>query len=102
MGELIDLLEYKRSKEESEIQRLQRELASLIKDMGGIHIAPMMMLTHSPLLFPITPEAYTPEIIDDQQEGLALLDHDNKVWSTVAIPATDWSLVEYASNDKKE
>ena len=43
MGNVVDLLEYKKRKEEDEIDSLRKELADLIQDMGGIHVVPMMM-----------------------------------------------------------
>ena len=45
MGELISLEDYrakKKSEEEGEIAALQAELRDLIKDMGGIHMVPIM------------------------------------------------------------
>ena len=45
LGDLIDLAEYKKKKQDSEIEELRRELAAIIEDLGGIHVAPMMMTT---------------------------------------------------------
>ncbi len=64
MGNVVDLLEYKKKKEEDEIESLRRELAGLIQDMGGIHVVPMMIQdeycvsTPAPLLFSWTPAGY--------------------------------------------
>ena len=43
MENVVDLLEYKKKKEENEIEALRKELADLIEDMGGIHVVPFMM-----------------------------------------------------------
>ena len=43
MENVIDFLEYKKRKEENEIESLRQELADLIEDMGGIHVVPMML-----------------------------------------------------------
>ncbi len=48
MGELINFLEYRKKKEESEVDSLRQELAALIEEMGGVHIAPMMILGSYP------------------------------------------------------
>ena len=44
-GNVIDLSEYRKKKEENEIDKLRRELAELINEMGGIHVMPMMFQT---------------------------------------------------------
>jgi len=44
MAEIIDLCEYRKNKEESEINRLREELASLIEEMGGVHSVPMYIM----------------------------------------------------------
>ena len=43
MDNVVDLLEYKKKKEENEIEALRKELADLISEMGGIHMVPMMI-----------------------------------------------------------
>ena len=46
MENVIDFLEYKRKieqKESDEIDSLRAELASLIEEMGGVHIVPMLL-----------------------------------------------------------
>ena len=50
MAEIVDLLEYKKKKEQQEldvISALQQELRDIIAEMGGIHTVPMMMTDES-------------------------------------------------------
>jgi hypothetical protein len=67
MGEVVDLLEYKRLKkteEEEEIEKLKAELRSLIGEIGGIHVVPLAMsrdmtdLTHLDFGYSFDPGVY--------------------------------------------
>ena len=44
MAEIIDLCEYRKNKQEDEINRLREELAVLIEEMGGIHSVPIYIM----------------------------------------------------------
>ncbi len=47
MAEIVDLAEYKKNREQQElevIESLQKELRDLIAEMGGVHTVPVMML----------------------------------------------------------
>ena len=68
-GNVVDLAEYRKQKEENEIDSLRRELAELINDMGGIHVMPVMFQasycgsflppTHSPVSLTYTDAGVT-------------------------------------------
>lgn len=74
MGELINLAEYKEKKEHNEIKQLQQELSELIHEMGGIHVAPMMMTTEDTVIpsfsFHYNPagDGYTMDVVNDYWE----------------------------------
>ena len=98
MGQLIDLLEFKKRKEEDEIEKLRQELSELIEGMGGIHIAPMMILNQTGYLPPL-PESYQEEDVSLWEGPYTLPQYD--LWSSPGSTTT-WGFVEYTNDDKKE
>ena len=44
MAEIIDLCEYRKSKERDESEKLRAELADLIAEIGGVHCVPMYIM----------------------------------------------------------
>ena len=45
MGEVIDLIEYKKEKEANHIEELRAELRDLIGELGGVHMVPIMIMS---------------------------------------------------------